>query len=79
MSEAESRKKEERTDTFTTKKVKTLPDEALASSLEAESTGALKVAYGLATRTTLQNVQQDLATKDVEKWVKPELKNTDQS
>ena len=56
--EAESRKKDEKTDTFTTKKVKTLPDEAIASSLEAESTGALKVDYGLAARTATQNVQQ---------------------
>ena len=44
MNEAESRKKEVTTGTFTTKKVKTLPDEAIASSLEAESTGALEVA-----------------------------------
>ena len=63
MNEAESRKKEVTTGTFTTKKVKTLPDEAIASSLEAESAVALKVDYGLAARTALQNVQQELATK----------------
>ena len=76
MNEAESRKKEVTTGTFTTKKVKTLPDEAIASSLEAESAGALKVDYGLAARTALQNVQQELATKEVEQWVRSELENT---
>ena len=53
MNEAESRKKEVTTGTFTTKKVENLPDEAIASSLEAESAGALKVDYGLAARTAL--------------------------
>ena len=53
MNEAESRKKEMTTGTFTTKKVKTLPDEAISSNLEAESTGALKVDYGLAVPTAL--------------------------
>ena len=33
--------------------------------------------YGLAARTALQNVQQELATKDVEQWVRSELENTD--
>ena len=65
------------TGTFTTKKVKTLPDEAIASSLEADSAGALKVDYGLAARTALQNVQQELATKDFEHWVRSELENTE--
>ena len=40
--------------TFTTKKVKTLPDEAIVSSVKAESTGALKVNYDLAARTALE-------------------------
>ena len=40
MNEAESRRKET---TPSTKKVKTLPDEAIASILEAESAGPLKV------------------------------------
>ena len=57
MNEAESRKKEVTTGTFTTKKVKILLDEAIASSLEAESAGALKADYGLAALTALQNVQ----------------------
>ena len=70
MNEVESRKKEVTTCTFTTMKVKT-------SSLEAESTGALKVNYGLAARTALQNVQQELATKEVEQWVRSELENTE--
>ena len=77
MNEAESRKKEVITGTFTTMKIKTLPDEANASSLEAESAGALKVDYGLAARTALQNVQQELVTKEVEKWVRSELENTE--
>ena len=72
INEAESRKKEVKTDTFTTKMVKTLPDEAIASNQEAESTGALKVDYGQASWTALQNVQQELATKEVEKWARSE-------
>ena len=63
--------------TFTTKKVKTLPDEVIASSLEAESASPLKVDYGLAARTALQNVQQELATKEVEQRVRSELASTD--
>ena len=31
--------------------------------------------YGLKTRTALQNVQQELATKEVEQWVWSELEN----
>ena len=77
MNEAESRRKETTPSTFTTKKVKTMPDEVVASSLEAESAGPLKVEYGLAARTALQNVQQELATKEVEQWVRSELESTD--
>ena len=33
--------------------------------------------YGLAARTALQNVQQELATKEVEQWVRSELESTD--
>ena len=58
MNEAESRRKETTPSTFTTKKVKTLPDEVVASNLEAESASPLKVDYGLAARTALQNVKQ---------------------
>ena len=42
MNEAESRRKEATPSTFMTKKVKTLPDEVVASNLEAESAGRLK-------------------------------------
>ena len=77
MNEAESRSKETTPSTFTTKKVMTLPNEVVASSLEAESAGPLKVDYGLAARTALQNVQQELATKEVEQWVRSELESTD--
>ena len=77
MNVAELRKKEVTPSIFTTKKVKTLPDEAMASSLEAESTGPLKVDYGLAGRTALQNVQQELATEEVEQWVRSEPQSTD--
>ena len=73
MNEAESRRKETTPSTFTTKKVKTWPDEVVASNLEAESSSPLKVDYGLAARTALQNVKQDLATKEVEQWVRSEL------
>ena len=74
MNEAESRRKETTPITFTTKKVKTLPNEVVASSLEAVSTGPLKLDYGLAVRTALQNVQQELATKEVEQWVRSNWK-----
>ena len=77
MNEAESRRKETTPSTFTTKKVKTLPDEVVASNLEAESASPLKVDYGLAARTALQNVKQELATKEVEQWVRSELESTD--
>ena len=77
MNETESRRKETIPSTFTTKKVKTLSDEVVASNLEAESSSPLKVDYGLAPRTALQNVKQDLATKEVEQWVRSELESTD--
>ena len=77
MNEAESRRKETTPSTFTTKKLKTLPEEVVASNLEAESANSLKVDYGLAAKTALQNVKQDLATKEVEQWVRSELENTD--
>ena len=76
MNEAESRTKETTPSTFTTKKVKTLPDEVVASSLEADSAGRRKVDYGLAARTAIQNVQQELATKEVEQRVRSELEST---
>ena len=56
--------------------MKTLPDEVVASNLEAESAGPLKVDYGLAARAALQNVKQELATKEVEQWVRSELEST---
>ena len=68
MNEAESRRKETTPSTFTTKNVKTMPE---------ESAGPLKVDYGLAARTALQNVQHELATKEVEQWVRSELESTD--
>ena len=77
MNEAESRRKETTPSTFTTKKVKTLPDEVVVSNLEAELSSPLKVDYGLAARTAQQNVKQDLATKEVEQWVRSELESTD--
>ena len=77
MNEAESRRKETTPSTFTAKKMKTLPDEVVASSLEAESTGPLKVDNGLAARKALQNVQKELATKEVEQWVRSEVERTD--
>ena len=68
MNEAESRKKKLTQGTLTTEKVKTLPDDTNASSLEAESTCALYVDYGLAARTALRIDQQELATKEVEHY-----------
>ena len=56
MNEAESRRKETTPSNFSTKKVKTLPDKVVASSLGAESAGPLKMDYGLAAKTALQNV-----------------------
>ena len=77
MNEVESRRKETTPSTITTKKMKTMPDEVVASSLEAESAGPLKVDYGFAARTALQNVQQELAAREVEQWVRSELESTD--
>ena len=77
MNEAESRRKETTPSFFTTKKVNTIPDEVVASSLEADSSGPLKVDYGLAARTALQNIQQELATKEVEQWVRSKLESRD--
>ena len=77
MNEAESRRKEAALSTFMTKKVKILPDEVVASSLEVESASPLKVDYDLTARTALQNVKQELATKEVEQWVRSELESTD--
>ena len=77
MNEAKSRRKETAPSTFTTTKVKTLPDEVVTSSLEAESASPLKVDYGLAARTSLQNVKQELATKEMEQWVSSKLESTD--
>ena len=57
--------------------MKILPDDAIASSLEAESASALKMDYGLAAWTSLRIVQQELATKEVEHWVRSELENTE--
>ena len=54
-----------------------MPDEVIASSLEAESAGPLKVDYCLAARTAIPNVQQELVTKEVEQWVRSELESTD--
>ena len=54
-----------------------MPNEGVASSLEAESTGPFKVDYGLVARTAFQNVQQELATREVEQWVRSELESTD--
>ena len=42
MNEAESWRKETTPSTFTTKKMKTLPNEVIASSLEADSGGPLR-------------------------------------
>ena len=77
MNESESRRKETPLSTFTTKKVKTLPDEVITSSLEPMSAGPLKVDYGLTARAALQNVQQELATKEVEQWARSELESKD--
>ena len=49
----------------------------VASNLEAESASPIKVGYGLAARTALQNVKQDLATKEVEQRVRSELESKD--
>ena len=67
MNEADYRRKETTPSTLTTKKLKTLANEVVASSLEAESAGPLKV----------ENIQQELATKEVELWVGLELESTD--
>ena len=60
MNEAEPRKKEVTQGTSTTKKLKTFPNDATASSMEAEPVSALKLDYDQAARTAaLQKVQQE--------------------
>ena len=63
MNEAESRKKEVTQGTFTTKKVNRLPDDTIASSLEAESASALKVDYGRAARTDCKTISKSWPRK----------------
>ena len=46
--------------------MKTVPEDAIASILDAAIANMLKVENGLAARTALQKVQQELATKEVE-------------
>ena len=58
MNEAESQKKEVTQGTFSTKKVRNLPDDGIATCREAASANALKVDYGLVVRTAWQNIQQ---------------------
>ena len=77
MNEVESQKKEVTQVIFSTKKVKNLPDDTIATSLEAAPAIALKVGYDPAARTALQKIQQELATKEVEQLVRSELENTE--
>ena len=76
MNESESRRKGTTPSTFTTNKAKTLPDEGVASNLEAVSACPLKLDYGLTARTALQNVKEELAMKEVEQWVRSKLEST---
>ena len=66
MNDFETRKKEVAQVTFTIKKLKTLPDGEIALSLDAVPAKTLKVDFGLAARTALQKVPQELATSEVE-------------
>ena len=71
MNEIESRKKKASQGPFATKKVKTvLEDDEIAPNVDEVSANTLKVNYGLAARTALQKVQQKLATKEVEHWLR---------
>ena len=74
--EAESRKKKPPQGTFASTEVKIVPEDAIASNLDAVSANTLKVDYGLAAPTALQKFQQELATKEVEQWMRSELENT---
>ena len=56
-------------------KIKNLPGNAIASSLEVQSACALKVDYGLSPRTARKKNQQKMATKEDEQWVRSELEN----
>ena len=79
MNEAKTRKKEVKTDIFTTKKMKPyLRKQLLRAWRRSQRVNELKVDYSLAARTALQNVQQEMATKEVEHWVRSELENTEQ-
>ena len=59
------------------KKVKTLSDDAIASSLETVPAKALKEDFVLADRTALQKIQRNLATIDLEQRARSELEKTE--
>ena len=58
-------------------KLKKVPEDAIASNLATVSAGTLKVDYDLATWTEFQSFQQELATEEVEQWVRSEQYNTE--
>ena len=58
--------------------MKPRPIDAVSSILDAVSAKSLKVDFGLAVSTALQKFQQDLATKEIEQWMRSELEKTEQ-
>ena len=76
INEAESRKEEASQGTSATKKMKAVPEEAIASNLDSVSANWLKMDYGLVAQTALHNSQQDLCKK-FEQLVRSELEKLD--
>ena len=77
MNEAESSKKEASQGIFASKKVKAVPEDAFASNLDTVFSAMFQVDYVQVARTSLLNVQKELATKEFDQWLKSELENTE--
>ena len=54
-----------------------MPEDEIPLNLDADPFNKLKVVYGPADRIVLQKIEQELATKKVEKWMRSELENTE--
>ena len=54
-----------------------MPEDEIPLNLDADPFNYLKVVYGPADWIVLQKIEQELATKKDEKWMRSELENTE--
>ena len=54
-----------------------MPEDEILLNLDADPLNTLKVVYGPADRIVLQKIEQELATKKDEKWMRSEPENTE--